>query len=90
MDTRMSELFGTCSGYNNVNVKANLQGGGTCINNGKGMASKKTSVKNGKKTKSRSARHLKPSNNPPYLPPEVSQTYKSRIDILIATYYVSW
>lgn len=70
MDTRLSEVFGTCSGYNNVNVKSNLQGGG--INNGIGMASKKTSVKNGKKTKSRSARHLKPSNNPPYLPPEVS------------------
>lgn len=72
MDTRLSELFGTCSGYNNVNVKSNLQGGGPCINNGIGMASKKTSVKNGKKTKSRSGRLLKPSNNPPYLPPEVS------------------
>ncbi|XP_041921167.1 GTP-binding protein 2-like [Alosa sapidissima] len=65
MDTRLSELFGTCSGY-----KSNIQGGSSCVNNG--MASKKT-VKNGKKTKNRSARQLKSSNNPPYLPPEAEE-----------------
>ena len=67
MDTRVSDLFGTSSGY-----KSSIQGGSSCINNGPGMASKKTCMRNGKKTKNRSSRQLKSSNNPPYLPPEVS------------------
>ncbi|XP_030627801.1 GTP-binding protein 2 [Chanos chanos] len=68
MDTRVSELFGTGSA-----CKSSSQGGGSCSNNGLGVASKKSNSKNGKKAKGRSTRHSKPSNNPPYLPPEAEE-----------------
>ncbi|XP_063047757.1 GTP-binding protein 2-like [Engraulis encrasicolus] len=66
MDTRVADLFGTCSG-----CKSTIQGVGSCLNYGI-MASKKV-CKSGKKTKSRSTRQFKPSNNPPYLPPEAEE-----------------
>ncbi|XP_041723077.1 GTP-binding protein 2 isoform X1 [Coregonus clupeaformis] len=66
MDSRVSELFGSGSGQ-----KSGCQGVGSNVSSGNGfvMGSKKYSLKNAKKGKSRSSRNSKPSNNPPYLPP---------------------
>ncbi|XP_051980929.1 GTP-binding protein 2-like [Xyrauchen texanus] len=65
MDTRVSELFGTVS-----TQKSSSQG----ASNGAGVtASRKSTAKNCKKFKHRSARYPKASNNPPYLPPEVEE-----------------
>ncbi|KAL7890401.1 hypothetical protein AOLI_G00026590 [Acnodon oligacanthus] len=68
MDSRVSELFGAGSAF-----KAAPQAAGSASNNAAVAATKKTFTKNGKKAKNRSARHPKPSNNPPYLPPEVEE-----------------
>ncbi|XP_036429590.1 GTP-binding protein 2 isoform X1 [Colossoma macropomum] len=68
MDSRVSELFGAGSAF-----KTTPQGAGSASNNAAVAATKKTFSKNGKKAKNRSARHPKPSNNPPYLPPEVEE-----------------
>uniref|UniRef100_A0AAY5EYN3 Tr-type G domain-containing protein n=1 Tax=Electrophorus electricus TaxID=8005 RepID=A0AAY5EYN3_ELEEL len=67
MDTRVSELFGTGSAF-----KSSAQAVGSGASNSTVVTSKKAFTKNGKKSKSRSARFPKPSNNPPYLPPEVN------------------
>ncbi|XP_076830820.1 GTP-binding protein 2 [Brachyhypopomus gauderio] len=64
MDTRVSELFGTGSAF---------RPGASGTHGTAGAAAKKSFLKNGKKSKSRSARYPKPSNNPPYLPPEVEE-----------------
>ncbi|KAL7877421.1 hypothetical protein SRHO_G00040640 [Serrasalmus rhombeus] len=68
MDSRVSELFGAGSAF-----KTTSQGAGSASNNAAVAATRKTFTKNGKKAKNRSARHPKPSNNPPYLPPEVEE-----------------
>ncbi|KAG7462887.1 hypothetical protein MATL_G00189630 [Megalops atlanticus] len=68
MDPRVSEMFGTSSG-----LKSSSQGLGSGSSNGFGMVSKKSCAKNGKKVKNRSTRNTKPSNNPPYLPPEAEE-----------------
>ncbi|XP_035387677.1 GTP-binding protein 2 isoform X2 [Electrophorus electricus] len=68
MDTRVSELFGTGSAF-----KSSAQAVGSGASNSTVVTSKKAFTKNGKKSKSRSARFPKPSNNPPYLPPEVEE-----------------
>uniref|UniRef100_A0AAR2KG52 Tr-type G domain-containing protein n=1 Tax=Pygocentrus nattereri TaxID=42514 RepID=A0AAR2KG52_PYGNA len=68
MDSRVSELFGAGSAF-----KTTSQGAGSASNNAAVAATRKTLTKNGKKAKNRSARHPKPSNNPPYLPPEVEE-----------------
>lgn len=65
MDTRVSDLFGTVPTQRSSSQGAN--------NGAVGLASRKSS-KNGKKCKNRPARYPKASNNPPYLPPEVSLT----------------
>ncbi|KAL4640786.1 GTP-binding protein 2 isoform X1 [Arapaima gigas] len=71
MDPRVSELFGAGSG-----LKCAAPGHGAAPGAGAGsalgMAPRKAASKNGKKMKSRATRNTKPSNNPPYLPPEVS------------------
>lgn len=66
METRLSELFGAGSAFK-------PPGSGSASNNPAAVAPKKALAKNGKKAKSRSARYPKSSNNPPYLPPEVSR-----------------
>ncbi|MBN3324104.1 GTPB2 protein, partial [Atractosteus spatula] len=68
MDSRMAELFGTGSG-----LKPGSQGLAAGSGNGFGMMSKKSTSKNGKKAKNRASRSTKPSNNPPYLPPEAEE-----------------
>ncbi|KAM4607653.1 GTP-binding protein 2 [Polymixia lowei] len=68
MDTRVSELFGSGSGHN-----SGSQGVGSNPGNGFGMVPKKASAKNNKRAKGRSSRNFKPSNNPPYLPPEAEE-----------------
>ncbi|KAL6487552.1 hypothetical protein MHYP_G00041780 [Metynnis hypsauchen] len=68
MDSRVSELFGAGSAF-----KTTPQGAGSASNNAAVAVTRKTFTKNGKKAKNRSARHPKPSNNPPYLPPEVEE-----------------
>ncbi|XP_071393301.1 GTP-binding protein 2-like [Centroberyx affinis] len=68
MDTRVSELFGSGTGH-----CSGSQGVGSNPGNGFGIVPKKTCAKNYKKAKGRSSRNLKPSNNPPYLPPEAEE-----------------
>ncbi|XP_048865628.1 GTP-binding protein 2-like isoform X2 [Brienomyrus brachyistius] len=68
MDPRVSELFGTGAG-----LKSGSQGLGSGAGNGFGLGLKKPGSKSGKKAKSRSSRGTKPSNNPPYLPPEAEE-----------------
>lgn len=68
MDARVSELFcsGNGHGSGSQSAAANVKAG-----NGYGVAPKKACVKNNKKSKARFSRNFKPSNNTPYLPPEV-------------------
>ncbi|KAF7710928.1 GTP-binding protein 2 [Silurus meridionalis] len=64
MDPRVSEIFGTSSA-----LKAGAAPGtGSAV-----VAPKKVLSKNSRKTKSRSGRYPKSSNNQPYLPPEVEE-----------------
>ncbi|KAG7334371.1 hypothetical protein KOW79_002778 [Hemibagrus wyckioides] len=69
MDTRVSELFGTGSAFR----PGATAGTGSASHNAAAVAPKRAPSKNGKKAKSRSARHSKSSNNPPYLPPEAEE-----------------
>lgn len=69
MDTRVSDLFGTGSAFK----PGAAPGTGSASNNAAAVAPKKALTKIGKKAKSRSVRYPKSSNNPPYLPPEVSR-----------------
>lgn len=72
MDPRVSELFGTGSAFR----PGAAAGAGTAsASNAAAAAPKKAPSKNGKKTKSRCARHPKSNKNPPYLPPEVSRAF---------------
>uniref|UniRef100_A0A3B5KPR3 Tr-type G domain-containing protein n=1 Tax=Xiphophorus couchianus TaxID=32473 RepID=A0A3B5KPR3_9TELE len=68
MDARVSELFGSASGHSSGGPQ------GSASNhkpgNGNGVVSKKTGAKS-KKARTRFPRNFKPSNNTPYLPPEV-------------------
>ena len=70
MDERVSELFGSGNGHGSGSqgVASNVKPGNAF---GMGVTPKKASAKN-KKAKARSFRNFKPSNNTPYLPPEVS------------------
>lgn len=72
MDTRVSELFGPGSGHS-----SGSQVVGSTPGNGFGMPSKKACAKINKKAKARSPRNFKPSNNTPYLPPEVSRKLRA-------------
>ncbi|XP_062852039.1 GTP-binding protein 2 isoform X2 [Trichomycterus rosablanca] len=67
METRVSELVGAGSSYRGSSAH------GSGLNNSAALTAKKILSKNGKKAKFRSARFSKPSNNPPYLPPEVEE-----------------
>ncbi|XP_051771970.1 GTP-binding protein 2 [Ctenopharyngodon idella] len=62
MDTRVSELFGTAATQKSSSQAAT-----------NGAASRKTAKNGSKKSKNRSARYPKASNNPPYLPPEAEE-----------------
>lgn len=68
MDARVSDLFcsGNGHGSGSQGVASNAKSG-----NGYGVAPRKACVKNNKKPKTRFSRNFKPSNNTPYLPPEV-------------------
>ncbi|KAL3050418.1 hypothetical protein OYC64_012449 [Pagothenia borchgrevinki] len=68
MDARVSELFGSGNDSGSQDVASNVLPG-----NSYGVALKKSCVKMHKKSKSRFARNFKPSNNPPYLPPEAEE-----------------
>ncbi|XP_029926401.1 GTP-binding protein 2 [Myripristis murdjan] len=68
MDTRVSELFGSGTAQG-----SGSQGAGSNTGNGHGVAPKKACAKNNKKAKARASRNFKPSNNPPYLPPEAEE-----------------
>ncbi|KAK5854109.1 hypothetical protein PBY51_015207 [Eleginops maclovinus] len=68
MDARVSELFGSGNDSGAQEVASNVMPG-----NSYGVALKKSYLKNHKKSKSRFARNFKPSNNPPYLPPEAEE-----------------
>lgn len=68
MDSLVSELFGSGSGQ-----KSGSQGVGSYSGTSYGNVSKKHFSKNSKKAKGRSSRNFKPSNNPPYLPPEAEE-----------------
>ncbi|XP_028844160.1 GTP-binding protein 2 [Denticeps clupeoides] len=68
MEPRVSDLFGASCGF-----RSGCQGGGPGANNGLAVAGRKPCPKNGKKAKHRSVRQAKPSNNPPYLPPEAEE-----------------
>lgn len=69
MDARVSDLFGSGNGPSSRPqvVASNGKPG-----NGRELASKKANAKNYKKAKARLSRNFRPSNNIPYLPPEVS------------------
>ena len=73
MDERVSDLFGSGNGLGSGSsaVASNAKSG-----NGHGAAGKKAS-KN-KKSKAHYTRNFKPSNNTPYLPPEVRRTTEHR------------
>uniref|UniRef100_A0A3B4FH97 GTP-binding protein 2 n=1 Tax=Pundamilia nyererei TaxID=303518 RepID=A0A3B4FH97_9CICH len=80
MDARVSELFGSGNGHSSGS-------GGVSTGkpaNGYGVAPKKSSAKN-KKAKARLSRNFKPSNNTPYLPPEVR--LKIRLKLVNPTQY---
>ncbi|KAJ4948593.1 hypothetical protein JOQ06_020126 [Pogonophryne albipinna] len=68
MDARVSELFGSGNDSGSQDVASYVLPG-----NSYGVALKKSYVKMHKKSKSRFARNFKPSNNPPYLPPEAEE-----------------
>ncbi len=65
----MDSLFGT-------EAAAQMTGSPAASN---GAASRKNAKNGSKKCKNRSARYPKASNNPPYLPPEVSFLWFSRV-----------
>lgn len=69
MDARVSDFFGSENGHGSGSQGAasNAKSG-----NGYGVSQRKAFLKS-KKSKTRFARNLKPSNNTPYLPPEVSE-----------------
>ncbi|CAL8255984.1 unnamed protein product [Lota lota] len=69
METRISELFGPGSGQNG----SGSQEVGFNPLNGFGVLSKKASGAKNKRAKGRTTRNLKPSHNPPYLPPEAEE-----------------
>ncbi|CAF98621.1 unnamed protein product, partial [Tetraodon nigroviridis] len=69
MDARVSELFCSGNGHGSGSQGASSNGKS---GSGSGAAPKKASIKS-KKSKSRLSRHSKPSNNPPYLPPEAEE-----------------
>ncbi|RXM30465.1 GTP-binding protein 2 [Acipenser ruthenus] len=73
MDPRVAEFFGTGSG-----LMAGPQGLNSGSGNGLSLMSIKSYAKNSKKVKNRAIRNTKPSNNPPYLPPEVSLKKKTQ------------
>ncbi|MBN3275612.1 GTPB2 protein, partial [Polyodon spathula] len=68
MDPRVAEFFGTGSG-----LMAGPQGLNSGSGNGLSLMSIKSYAKNNKKVKNRATRNTKPSNNPPYLPPEAEE-----------------
>lgn len=68
MDARVSDFFGSENGHGSGSQGAS---GHAKSGNGFGVAQRKSFLKS-KKSKTRFARNLKPSNNTPYLPPEVS------------------
>uniref|UniRef100_A0A3B3UXH1 GTP binding protein 2 n=1 Tax=Poecilia latipinna TaxID=48699 RepID=A0A3B3UXH1_9TELE len=68
MDARVSELFGSASGHGSGGSQGSTSNHKP--GNGNGVVSKKTGAKN-KKARTRFPRNFKPSNNTPYLPPEV-------------------
>ncbi|XP_033859487.1 GTP-binding protein 2-like isoform X1 [Acipenser ruthenus] len=68
MDPRVAEFFGTGSG-----LMAGPQGLNSGSGNGLSLMSIKSYAKNSKKVKNRATRNTKPSNNPPYLPPEAEE-----------------
>lgn len=72
MDARVSDFFGSENGHGSGSQGAasNAKSG-----NGYGVSQRKAFLKS-KKSKTRFARNLKPSNNTPYLPPEVSMAKK--------------
>lgn len=76
MDARVSELFGSGNGHSSGSggVSSGKPG------NGYGVAPKKASAKN-KKAKARLSRNFKPSNNTPYLPPEVRLKIRAQLAI---------
>lgn len=69
MDERVSDFFGSENGHGSGSQGAS---GHAKSGNGFGVAQRKSFLKS-KKSKTRFARNLKPSNNTPYLPPEVSE-----------------
>lgn len=81
MDARVSELFGSGNGHcsGSQGVASNVNPG-----NGYGVAPKKACVKNNKKPKTRFARNFKPSNNTPYLPPEVRLKLRAQLTLPLA------
>uniref|UniRef100_A0A3B4UCH1 GTP binding protein 2 n=1 Tax=Seriola dumerili TaxID=41447 RepID=A0A3B4UCH1_SERDU len=81
MDARVSDLFGSGNGHGSGSpgVASNVKPG-----NGHGVAPKKAGAKN-KKSKARFSRTFKPSNNTPYLPPEVRK--KIRLKLVNPTQY---
>lgn len=74
MDARVSDLFGSGNGHGSGSpgVASNVKPG-----NGFVVAPKKAGAKN-KKSKARYSRTFKPSNNTPYLPPEVSRKTRAQ------------
>ncbi|XP_075894348.1 GTP-binding protein 2 isoform X2 [Nelusetta ayraudi] len=67
MDERVSDFFGSENGHGSGSQGAS---GHAKSGNGFGVAQRKSFLKS-KKSKTRFARNLKPSNNTPYLPPEL-------------------
>ncbi|MEQ2187875.1 hypothetical protein GOODEAATRI_009207 [Goodea atripinnis] len=79
MDARVLELFGSTSGHGSGGSQ------GSASNhkpgNGNGVISKKAGAKN-KKARARFPRNFKPSNNTPYLPPELVNPTQNRFEHL--------
>ncbi|MEQ2212321.1 GTP binding protein [Xenoophorus captivus] len=82
MDARVLELFGSTSGHGSGGSQ------GSASNhkpgNGNGVISKKAGAKN-KKARARFPRNFKPSNNTPYLPPEVILILLSKLKLVNPT-----
>lgn len=84
MDERVSDFFGSENGHGSGSQGAS---GHAKSGNGFGVAQRKSFLKS-KKSKTRFARNLKPSNNTPYLPPEVSEA-GGRLVFCASGFYVS-
>lgn len=82
MDARVSDFFGSENGHGTGSQGAS---GHSKSGNGFGVAQRKSFLKS-KKSKTRFARNLKPSNNTPYLPPEVSRAADERLVLLLAPF----